>query len=160
MQYLFLIKAIFFSAIVFFALPCSSQNKLKVTVRAGNGAVYFYHKGIKTDSIIHKKNAFFYLLCKASQKKNILIHVENARLVPDENDSLVFAEYLPGLKYEAWFMNSKDSLNSDGTIYPERIQLHSFLNGTSSLDRNQIRVQIFMKKENELIFDQIYTYKD
>jgi len=159
-RYLFLIKAIIFSAIVFFALPGSSQNKLKVTVKAGNGAVYFYHKGIKADSIIHKKNAFFYLVCKASQKKNILIHVENARLVSNKNDSLVYAEYLPGLKYEAWFVNLKDSLNSDGTIYSERMQLHSFLNGTSTMDRNQIRVQIFMKKENELIFDNIYTYKD
>lgn len=129
-------------------------------VRADDGLVYFYKKGDAGDSVLNKANNQFYLVCKARQKKNVRFHIENARLMPAENDSTVFAEYLPGLKYEAWFVQSEDSLNVDGKMQKGKLVFTSFLNGTTPLEKNKIRIQIYLKKDNELILENLYYYKD
>jgi hypothetical protein len=129
-------------------------------VRADDGLVYFYKKGETGDSILTKRDNQFYLVCRERQKKEILIHVENARLMATENDSTVFADYLPGLKYEVWFVQSEDSLSADGKLQTGKMVFTSFLNGTTPLEKNKIRIQIYLKKENELILENVYDYKD
>lgn len=143
----------------FFATAIKAQPNV-FYVKAGNEWVYFYKTGRKEDSILSKHNNQFRLVCKQQQKKNLLIHIDNARLMPSGNDSTVFAEYLPGLKYEAWFVQSEDSLSADGTLQKGKMVFTSFLNGTTQVDKNRIRIQIYLKKENELILENVYDYKD
>jgi len=129
-------------------------------VRAEDGLVYFYKKGKTGDSVLTKNSNQFYLVCKEVQKKNLHIHIDNARLLPTENDSTVFVEYLPGLKYEAWFIQAEDSLGADGKLQKGKMVFTSFLNGTTPLEKNKIRIQIYLKKENELVLSNVYYYKD
>lgn len=156
----FSIRVLFFSFFLLFITASYSQSELKMKVRAENGLVYFYKKGESGDSVLTKHNNQFYLVCKEPQKKNLLIHIDNARLMPLGNDSTVFAEYLPGLKYEAWFVQSEDSLSADRTIQKGKMVFTSFLNGTTQVDKTRIRIQIYLKKENELILENVYDYKD
>jgi len=153
-------RFLFFFVFLFFITTSFSQGELKMKVVANNGLVHFYKKGESGDSIISKHNNQFYLVCKERQKKNLLIHIDNARLMPLGNDSTVFAEYLPGLKYEAWFVQSDDSLSAEGTLQKGKMVFTSFLNGTTQVDKTRIRIQIYLKKENELILENVYYYKD
>lgn len=144
---------------IFFATSLKAQPNV-FYIKAENEWIYFYKTGQKADSVLTKHNNQFYLVCKESQKKNLLIQIDNARLMPMGNDSTVFAEYLPGLKYEAWFVQSEDSLSADGTIQKGKMVFTSFLNGTTQTDKTRIRIQIYLKKENELILENVYRYKD
>ncbi|MCU0359993.1 MAG: hypothetical protein MUF75_04630 [Bacteroidia bacterium] len=155
-----LIIPVFFTLLNGLIPECFAQTKLKVLVRAEEGLIYFYKKGPVTDSTFTKTNTLFYLVCKPSQQRNILIGIDNARLMASKNDSLVYAEYLPGLKYEAWFVQSEDSLSADGTIQKGKMVFTSFLNGTTQVDTSRIRIQIYLKKENELILENTYYLKD
>jgi len=129
-------------------------------VRTDDGLIYFYKKGLTGDSVLTKNNNQFYLACRERQKRDILIHIENARLMAGENDSLVYAEYLPGLKYEAWFVQSDDSLGGDLSMPKGKMVFTSFLNGTTQGDKTKVRIQIYLKKENELVLTNEYYYKD
>jgi hypothetical protein len=152
---------VLFIVVHFGLLPkCFAQTKLKVVVRAEEGLIYFYKKGPVADSTFNKKNTSFYLVCKPSQKKNILISIDNARLMASKNDSLVYAEYLPGLKYEAWYVHSEDSLNSNEKVKQDKMSLTSFLNGTTEFEKSRMRIQIYLKDKNELILENTYYYKD
>ena len=143
----------------FIASALKAQPKV-FYIKAGNEWIYFYKTGQKGDSVITKHNNEFRLVCKEHQKKNLLIQIDNARLMPLGNDSTVFAEYLPGLKYEAWFVQSDDSLSAEGTLQKGKMVFTSFLNGTTQVDKTRIRIQIYLKKENELILENVYYYKD
>ncbi len=142
-----------------FATAFKSQSNV-FYVKAGNEWIYFYKTGQIGDSILTKHNNQFYLLCRERQKKDILIYVENARLMAAENDSTVFVDYLPGLKYEAWFVQAEDSLGADGKLQKGKTVFTSFLNGTTPLEKNKIRIQIYLKRENELVLSNVYYYKD
>jgi hypothetical protein len=150
------ISALFFLSSIVIPLASYSQENLKLVVRAENGPVFFYLKGEKKDSTVSKNQNLFYLVCKVSQKKNLVFYIENARLKATNNDSLVQLEYLPGLKYEAWFVKAHDSTN----VESENMVFTSFLNGTSLLSKDQIKVQIYFKKENEVLLENIYYYRD
>lgn len=156
----FCMRLLFFFTLLFLITKTYSQSGLKMKVRADNGLVYFYKKGAIADSVLTKHNNQFHLVCRERQKKNILIHIENARLMPSGNDSTVFAEYLPGLKYEAWFVPSEDSVGADGTLKKGKTFIVSFLNGTTLLDRSRVRIQIYLKKENELVLENVYYYRN
>jgi hypothetical protein len=156
----FRISNFFFFILFFFVTTGYSQNKPKVVVRANDGLVYFYKEGVNADSTLTKEYASFYLICRERQKNNVLIYIDNARLMATENDSTVYAEYLPGLKYEAWFVQSEDSLGAEGKIQRGKMVFTSFLNGTTQVEKHKIRIQIYLKKENELILENVYDYKD
>lgn len=136
-----------------------AQSKV-FKVEAANEWVYFYKKGAVTDSTLNSKNNQFFLVCKEVNKKNLLVYVENARFKPTKNDSLICLEYLPGLKYEAWFVNSEDSIIANGKTQKGKMVFTSFLNGTSQLHPNNILIQIYLKKENELLISNEYYYQD
>lgn len=153
---------LFFHSLFFFGFVYSSFSQPERTfrVRAGDGIIYFYKKGKTEDSILNKNNNVFYLLCKEQQKKNLLFQIENARLVATDNDSLIQVEHLPGLKYESWYIDSQDSVGTDGKAKPGKKYLSSFLNGTSSEEKNKVRIQIFLRKENERILENAFYFEN
>ena len=152
------ISALFFLSSIVSPPASYSQENLKLVVRAENGPVFFYLKGEKKDSTVSKNNNLFYFVCQESKKKNLLFYIENARIKATDNDSLIRLEYLPGLKYEAWFVNANDSTETKDQT--EKWVLTSFLNGTSQVQKTQIKVQMHLKKQNEVLLENIYYYRD
>jgi len=88
-----------------------------------------------------------------------VLFTENGRFNSTENDSVIQLEYMPGLKYEAWFVFPEDSITHD-PLQNEKMEFHSFLNGTSQLNRNRIRIQVYLKKENEIVLENEFEYRD
>ncbi len=86
-----------------------------------------------------------------------MIQTENAQIQFTENDSLIRIQYLPGMKYESWYVKEEDQSYS---THKKRLILKNFVNGTSQLDRGKVSIKISRKKEENVLIQNLFYYKD
>ena len=121
--------------------------------------VYFFQKGVKSDTIHSDKNQVFYLVIPDSLKNEIVLDVENGLLSKLTNDSLVKFTYLIGLRYECGFRleESKADPQKDKRT-TEKVGYYTLINGTTEIPKNKIRILAKIKKTNAVVFEALYWY--
>ena len=120
--------------------------------------IYFFPKGANTDSVVKNSNDLFYLVVPDSLKKHIVVYVENGKLVKTTNDSLVKLNYTQGLKYESQFVISE--VAEAPKKLKKEFELISLINGASSYEKNKILIQIINKKEEKVVIENIFFYRN
>lgn len=138
----------------------SAQAPEKIKFQKNASLIYFFQKGSKSDSVIKNRNDFFYLVVPDSLKKHIVVYVENGKLIKTTNDSLVKLNYMQGLKYESLFVINEVSEKEDSKKLKKQFDLISLINGTSSYERNKILIQIINKKEEKVVIENVFFYRD
>jgi hypothetical protein len=136
----------------------SAQSPEKIKYQKNSSLIYFFPKGINKDSIVKNSNDLFYLVVPDSLKKHIVVYVENGKLVKTTNDSLVKLNYMQGLKYESQFVINEVAEASKKI--KKEFELISLINGASSYEKNKILIQIINKKEEKVVIENIFFYRN
>lgn len=151
-------KYLFYFSFLFILTNTTAQNPEKIKFQKNPSLIYFFPKGANKDSIVKNSNDLFYLVVPDSLKKHIVVYVENGKLVKTTNDSLVKLNYMQGLKYESQFVIS------EVTEAPKKIkkefELISLINGASSYQKNKILIQIINKKEEKVLIENVFFYRN
>jgi hypothetical protein len=129
-----------------------SQSATKIKVKKQNYLVYFYQKGIKSDTITALKNNLFYFVLSDSLKFSTKLLLENASYVKTDNDSIIKLIFMPGLKYEAKF--TIDSINN------KHCKFESLINGTTTFDKNKILIQVMSAFKDEPLIENKFYFKN
>lgn len=157
-----MIKVIFF-LVIFFCFNTSiifSQKIEKIKFQKNTTTIYFYQKGVFHDTISENFGNSFYLLVPDSLKKDIIIFIENGRLTKTSNDSIVKLYPMPGLNYESQFLIKEMVSELDYKKIQKQFQLISLINGTSNVQKDKIIIKITSKKENGIILENTFFYKN
>lgn len=151
-------KYLFYFSFLFVFTNASAQNPEKIKFQKNSALIYFFPKGQNKDSIVKNSNDLFYLVVPDSLKKHIVVYVENGKLIKTTNDSLVKLNYMQGLKYESQFVISEVA-EAPKKIKKE-FELISLINGASSYEKNKILIQIINKKEEKVVIENVFFYRD
>jgi hypothetical protein len=151
-------KYLFYFSFLFVFTNASAQNPEKIKFQKNSTLIYFFPKGANKDSIVKNSNDLFYLVVPDSLKKHILVYVENGKLIKTTNDSLVKLNYMQGLKYESQFVISEVA-EAPKKIKKE-FELISLINGASSYEKNKILIQIINKKEEKVVIENVFFYRN
>jgi len=151
-------KYLFYFSFLFLFTIASAQNPEKIKFQKNSTLIYFFPKGANKDSIVKNSNDLFYLVVPDSLKKHIVVYVENGKLIKTTNDSLVKLNYMQGLKYESQFVISEVA-ESPKKIKKE-FELISLINGASSYEKNKILIQIINKKEEKVVIENVFFYRN
>ncbi|MDX2173336.1 MAG: hypothetical protein SFY56_09460 [Bacteroidota bacterium] len=138
---------------LFYFLPAFSQTTTVIKVKKQNELVYFYQKGIKSDTLSVLKNNLFYFVLNDSLKLSTQLLLENATCVKTDNDSIIKIIFMPGLKYEAKY--TKDKFDTS-----KGLKFVSLINGTTTFDKNQILIQVVSTLKNEPLIENKFYYKN
>lgn len=150
-----------FCFITFFVFGnINSQTTQKIKFQKNSTLIYFFPKSAKSDSIIEKSNDLFYLVVPDSLKKCVVIFVENGQLLRTANDSLVRLNYMQGLKYESQFVINEIPDAPGSKTLKKEFSLISLINGTSSHKKNKILIQVVNKKEDKVLMENVFYYKN
>lgn len=118
----------------------------------------FFQKGAKSDTILKGKNDLFYLMVPDSLKGMVTLDIENGRLTPTSNDSIVRLEYLKGLRYESSYLRQPDENSTLSKSRTEKLVFKPQINGASEFPEERIKLRIVFKgKENEA-FERVFWY--
>ncbi len=140
----------------------------KIKIKKEDYSLYFFQKGIKSDTITSQKNNLFVLKIGVSRRCNALIEVENGRLIPTNNDSIYQLSYMPHLNYRHFF---KDSLSSSeayktknsSSKKPNISPCSNFkteINGSNNTDQSkQINITIKNKSNDSLYLSNKFYYR-
>jgi hypothetical protein len=137
---------------VYFPDSLVAQSEPPVRLKRERGMVFF-QQGVKKDSISKNKGDVFYLLVPDSLKELVSIAVDNGRLLPTANDSLVTLSYLPGISYESMYVKEERADRTAATT------LKTLINGASTLDQNYVRIRILHRIKGEQLRS-TYHYKE
>lgn len=130
---------------------CFSQTVEKIKIRKDHKTLYFFQKGKASDTISPGLHDLFYINVSDTLKNDITFWIENAQLQSHSADTLLKIKYIPGLRYEAYYAR-KDSA---GTKY----HWSNFVNGAATIEKNKIRIQIFDRKDHELLLENNFVFK-
>jgi hypothetical protein len=114
--------------------------------------IFFFQQGPQSDTIFRTRHHRFYLLVPDSLKPQITLEVENGRLMPATNDSIVEFSHMKGLKYESLYLAGEDT--------PGVRRLNTLVNGASSLPEHQIRIRILHRKTERPLLENPFIYSD
>ncbi len=145
---------------LFVAGMLSAQNPQKIKFQKNSGVIYFFIKGNGNDSVVSKTNDLFYFIVPDSLKKGTVLFVENGQLLKTANDSLVRLNYMPGLKYESQFVINETPQPGDPKKLKKDFNLISLINGASSYQKNKILIQVVNKKEDKVLIENVFYYKN
>lgn len=134
---------------LFFSFFSFSQKHPKIRAKRESGLIFF-QKGAKSDTLVKNKSDLFYVYVPDSLRKNYSILTENGQLQPAQADSVFKFTYLYGLKYESLFIK---------VAYNYQTALRTLINGTSAIESNKIRIQVFDKKEEKVILENVFFYR-
>jgi len=157
--------------LLLFILPLTivAQNNLdKIKIKKEDYSLYFFQKGIKSDTITSQKNNLFVLKIGVSRRCNALIEVENGRLIPTNNDSIYQLSYMPHLNYRHFFKDSissaeayktKNSSSKKPNISPCSI-FKTEINGSNNTGQSkQINITIKNKSNDSLYLSNKFYYR-
>ncbi|MES2678483.1 MAG: hypothetical protein V4635_01300 [Bacteroidota bacterium] len=137
-----------------------SQPVEKIKFKKNSDLIYFFQKDAKSDTLFKNKPNLFYLLVPDSLRSGFVLSVENGRLMPTTNDSLLKFEYLPGLKYETFYAKTTGSQNTGaGNKNSMTFELKTLINGTTDKHKNVIVIRISDKKEDKMQLENIFYYR-
>lgn len=120
-------------------------------IRKDHTSFYFFQKGKPTDTISFGQYDLFYIRVPDTLKKDLTFWIENAQLQNYQADTVLKIRYVPGLRYEAYFVK-KDSADV-------KYQWSNFVNGAAAVEKNKIRIQIFDEKDHDLLLENNFVYK-
>lgn len=138
---------------LFFFLSTFSQTTTFIKVKKQNELVYFYQKGVKSDTITVQNNNLFYFVLNDSLKLSTQLLLENATCVKTDNDSIIKIIFMPGLKYEAKYTKGKFETSKE-------LKFVSLINGTTSFDKNQILIQVVATLKDEPLIENKFYFKN
>lgn len=152
-------KYIFYFFIFFVSGSTISQTPGKIKFQKNSNLIYFFSKNSTTDSVVKGNTDVFYLVIPDSLKRFVSVCVENGKLLKTTNDSLVKLNYMPGLKYESLFVIKESEDPVDKKLKKE-FEFISLINGSSSYTKNKMLIQIVNKKEEKVVIENTYIYKN
>ncbi|MBA2613129.1 MAG: hypothetical protein H0U95_14260 [Bacteroidetes bacterium] len=150
-------RSVFYFLIIFISGNIYSQTPAKIKFQKNSNLIYFFNKGNSTDSVVKNSTNVFYLVVPDSLKKYVTVYVENGKLLKTSNDSLVKLNYMPGLKYESQFVINE---MPDTKGFKKVFGLISLIDGPSSYQKNRILVKIINKKEEKVVIENIFFYRE
>lgn len=153
-------KCIFYLFFFFGFVNANAQAPEKIKFQKNAALIYFFAKGAKADSVIKNTNDLFYLVIPDSLKKFVTVYVENGKLIKTINDSIVKLNYMQGLKYESQFIINEVPADANSKSLKKKFDMISLINGASSYQKNKILVQIINKKEEKVVIENIFFYRD
>ncbi|MBL7931276.1 MAG: hypothetical protein JNL60_05225, partial [Bacteroidia bacterium] len=115
------------------------------------GAFYFFQKGTSSDTITSGSHDLFYIKISDTLKSDFTFWIENAQLQSFEGDTVLKLRYVPGLRYEAYYLK-KD--NADLKYHWD-----NFVNGAATIEKEKIRIQVFEKMDHNLLLENTFIYK-
>lgn len=148
-------KAGYFSYFIFLSSYLFSQKTDIIKVKKSHEIVYFFQKGIKSDSILN--HSFFYLLVPDSLKKDISIYSTNGQLIRTNNDSILQFNYLPGLSYELLYTPGEAV---KGIFKRPSMELKTFVNGTVDTKLGEIYIRIVNKPDERILMENMFYLKN
>jgi hypothetical protein len=151
-------KYLIYFSILFVFTNTTAQHPEKIKFQKNSSLIYFFSKDANKDSIVKNSNDLFYLVVPDSLKKHIVVYVENGKLVKTTNDSLVKLNYMQGLKYESQFVINEVAEASKKI--KKEFELISLINGASSYEKNKILIQIINKKEEKVVIENVFFYRN
>lgn len=134
----------------------SSQSVEKIKFKKDTSLIYFFQKGVKSDTLDRGIENLFYLIVPDSIKKFFSIAVENGQIMLTTNDSLVKLNYLPGFKYESFYV-VKQNFSSKKTK-PE-YEFKTMVDGISIVSHTKIRISLINKQTGGLILENTFFYR-
>ncbi len=144
-----------------FLLPVllTAQSIDTIHFRKSPGIIYFFQKTAASDTVIKNKSDLFYLLVPDSLKPLLSIQVENGRLQPTANDSMVRLEPMRGLNYEGLY-SAKEETGVAAKPKKQIQVLNSLINGSNGLGQeNRIKIRFLNRKEEKVILENVFHYK-
>lgn len=148
-------KAGYFSYFIFLSGYLFSQKTEVIKIKKSHECIYFFQKGIKSDSILN--HSFFYLLVPDSLKKDISIYSANGQLVRTNNDSILQFNYLPGLSYELLYTRGEAM---KGFIKRPSMELKTLVNGTVDTKLGEIYIRIVNKPDDRILIENTFYLKN
>lgn len=151
-------RCLFLFLFFFCAFILRAQTTETLHIKKDLFLIYFFQKGVKSDTVLKNKTDLFYLLVPDSLMGHVSVFVENGLLRLTENDSLVRLVYLQGLNYESVYR--KEEPGNDN-VKLQRRDLKSWINGTPSVDiENRLVIRIVDHRGNKPIVENTFYYKD
>ena len=126
-----------------------------IKVKKENKLIYFFQKGLKSDTLYKAKNNLFYLLVPDTLKKTILLNIENGQIVKTTNDSIVKVNYVGGLSYDYLFEPDRTILNPGQTVVGT---YRTLISGTSNLTPGKIRIKVVNSQTLRIIYEMEFWY--
>ncbi|MBL7919754.1 MAG: hypothetical protein JNJ40_05535 [Bacteroidia bacterium] len=151
-------KFISYVFIFFLSGTLNSQTPQKIKFQKNSLLIYFFPKE-KADSVISSSKNLFYLVIPDSLKRSIAVYIENGKMIRSSNDSIVQVSYMPGLKYESLYVIKESKDPVDNKLKKE-FEFISLINGSSSYTKNKLLIQIVNKKEEKVVIENVYVYKN
>jgi hypothetical protein len=137
-----------------------SQPIEKIKFQKNQERIYFFKTGARSDTLFKNTSHFFYLMVPDSLRPRFSLLVDNGRLMPAGSDSLLKFEYLPGLKYETFYVKTAALQNTgkqgEGVASQE---LSTLINGSTDKPKNMIVIRISDKKEEKALLENIFYYR-
>lgn len=152
-------KYIFYFFICFVSGNIFSQTPGKIKFQKNSDLIYFFSKNSNTDSVVKNKSDIFYLVVPDSLKRFVTVYVENGKILKTTNDSVVKLNYMPGLKYESQYVIN-ELRDGDSKGFKRVFELISLIDGPSSYQKNKILVKIINKKEEKVVIENIFLYRE
>jgi len=136
-----------------------SQPVEKIKFQKNQELIYFFKTGATSDTLFKNKSHFFYLMVPDSLRPRFSLLVENGRLMPASSDSLLKFEYLPGLKYETFYVKTAPVQNAGSPGESSAsYELNTMINGSTDKPKNMIVIRISDKKEEKALLENIFYY--
>jgi len=138
-------KVFVFFVFLLSAFLLSAQENEKIRFAKDKRFIYFFQVSKATDTITKGKSDQFIYLVPDSIRRFIVLKSENAQMSPTKNDSILICRYLPGIRYETFFVEKTD-----------RLYLQSGINGTSVVPKEKIHIQIIDTRINKVLIENSY----
>lgn len=150
------VHLLYFIFVIFSTTKLYSQKVETIRIRKDPTFIYFFQKGIKSDTIAN--HSLFYLVVPDSLKKSVSVYLDNGQLITTANDSIVQLNYIQSLKYECIYV-SKEESGVDPNSKRKSPELKTLVNGSSSHRLNEIFIRIINKAEDEVLLENTYYLK-
>lgn len=137
--------------LLLFSATLYSQTESKIRFQKEHTLIYFFQKGVKSDTLSKKSENLFYLLVSDSLKKNLVVEVENGQLIATGNDSLVKLNYVQGFKYESFYVKRQDY--GTAVLQQKAFEYQTLVNGISILTKERIHVILRDKVTGQIIIE-------
>ncbi|MEO6302894.1 MAG: hypothetical protein ABIP51_06960 [Bacteroidia bacterium] len=145
---------------LFIAGTITAQTTQKIKFQKTSNLIYFFLKNNTKDSVLSKTNDLFYFVVPDSLKKTTVVFIENGQLLKTSNDSIVRLNYMPGLKYESQFVINEIPQTGGSKSLKREFNMISLINGATASQKNKINIQVVNKKEDKVLIENSFFYKD
>jgi hypothetical protein len=141
-----------------------SQNE-KIKIKKEDYSLYFFQKGNKTDTISKTKGDLFYLKAGLSRRSDLLIEIENGKLLPLINDTIMQLVLMPGMNYRHRFStNSSSNMISEKNKSADKPLPFSVfkteVNGASvNQNPSQITIRFTNLRGDSILLKNIFFYR-